>query len=84
MGKVPNIKVGREWPVGCDLKVDLPYVRCAKEIGLSTQPESTDVVWMECGRNGKLRATVRCWRPGWTLVHVCVPDVSRTHSEEVR
>ena len=34
LGKVLNIKVGREWPVGCDLKVDLPYVRCAKEIGL--------------------------------------------------
>lgn len=36
LGALPaeTVRIAREWPIGCDLKLDLPYVRCAREIGL--------------------------------------------------
>ena len=36
LGVLPSgtVRIAREWPIGCDLKLDLPYVRCAREVGL--------------------------------------------------
>ena len=36
LGVLPSgtVRIAREWPIGRDLKLDLPYVRCAREVGL--------------------------------------------------
>ena len=36
LGVLPSgtVRIAREWPIGCDVKLDLPYVRCAREVRL--------------------------------------------------